>query len=370
MITGPNYQLLVTNDDLITYDVSVQESFKSISGSNRGKILILDEDDNTNKIIANMKRFSLYQYRVNDKGEEVLMKHSGALPIVLNDIQNKTKETPVAGVPHVWELDLTKVQNFCCKDYGIRFGIYSEALQKTQFPNELIENFSAAKECCDNECAGTPSPFNAFELIYELWKDVNLGGNYVEAYLNDGTGFKGRAEFEAGVAIDTSDSNSAFVKKMWFVITGEEKFKGGSGYSMNLKYDRLRGARARMSISGGFECSGATFKSNDDVTLGGPIQQKFAYEVGSGYDVRQMEYTYGLYTLNSPYTLSCNTFSENGIQYVSDTAKTYNIISMEYNQASEGVTRLEHHPHGTIIAIEAGATHAEWDNFEALIGLA
>lgn len=428
MIANPNYQLMVTENDLQEYATSVQASLNAIKGANRGKVLIIDEDDNTNTVISNMKRFSLYQYALNDKGKEVLIKHGGALPIKVSAVQNATAKNNTTGVAQYWKLSFNaSTFTSCCENYSIRFGMYNDAIQKTMFPSEYVETFSTENVCCGRGCNNS-DPFTADEIAFRIWLDVAYynresrgyvtawmtnadgdviaddGGNISFDYTSGGKSHTVTAsvkDVNDGVVkytdANTTDSTSASGEKsisdfvalmglsssnvnLIFGIAAEDENNYGQ---MNFKYDVIRNTVARVTLNGGFECAnGITLINNGTSANGTAIKidvagtaagstdsvGQFAYAYGSGYDVQAMELADSLHTLNSPYTLSDVTLSENGIVYRAKKNSAYKMLTMEYNQPSDGVTRVEHHPWGTTIAILSTATTTEWAKLATLIG--
>lgn len=410
MIANPNYQLLVTEAELQTYATSVAASLAAIKGSNRGKVLILDEDDPTNTTIANIKRFSLYQYALNDKGKEILIKHGGALPVKVSEVQHATAKNNVSGVSQYWKLTLD-ADDFtsCCENYSIRFGMYNDAIQKTMFPSELVETYSVENECCGRGC-GNSSAYSAAEVAFRLWADVAMHNieaqGYVSAWLLNGAGdviadsrgiinnnsisadirnFRDGMVTYSGGTVSVSDFidtlNISGDPSIVFGIAAEPE--NAADYHMNFKYDVIRNTCARVTLNGGFECAeGVSLIWNNNSTNGSSIKidtaytaaastdavGAFAYSFGSGYDIQAMEMSDSLHTLNSPYTLSDVTLSENGIHFRANKSYTYKVLSFEYNQPSDGVTRIEHHPWGTTIAIKSDATVTKWGQLASLLG--
>lgn len=415
MIANPNYQLLVTENDLVVCTQSssktvLDSSFASIKGSNRGKILIVDENDIDNVTISSMTRFSLYQYALNDKGKEILIKHGGALPIDKDRLRKRIYNKYAAGVSQYWKLTLDS-DDFtpCCENYSIRFGMYNDAIQKTMFPSELVETYSVENECCGRGC-GNNSAYSAAEVAFRLWADVathNMEAQgYVSAWILDGYG-KVIADSRGVINNNSYSSNIKDVRDgmIKYTYSGNTYVKSVSEfvtllnisdpsvvfgiasepentaeYHMNFKYDVIRNTCARVTLNGGFECAeGVTLIWNNDSTNGTAITTanayaasgvpvgQFAYSIGSGYDIREMELGDSLHTLNSPYTLSDVTLSENGIHFRAKTSDTYDVLNLEYQQPSDGVTRVEHHPWGTTIAIKH--TTSNLSNWTALLNI-
>lgn len=394
MIVNPSYQLLVANGD---HDLNVGLSaLKSLA---LGQICLVNEDDPEANSISNLKRFSLYQKAINDKGKEVMIKHSGALPIVIEKIQNKTYYKHSAGEKFVAKLDLGSWEPACCQDFTIMFNLYSEAIQKTQFPNGNFETISVTKECCEAACGGSDNPFSVNELLAYLWRETALANGYVKAELisnattkivakgnkfNDGT-YSGEAT-DTEKFKDFADNMSGAYSLYFYFDDEDENYYGQT----NLKYDNIRYAQAYIDLKDGFKCAGVLMKTNKDsgysagdFVIGDDTQDvtdtpnksvgAYKYPVGLGYDVKQMEFGDSLHTLNSPYTLSDITYSENGIRYRA-TEDFYDLLTIEYQQPSDGTTRVEHHPHGTTIAIDNSSgldpdNKTNWNAFASAIGV-
>lgn len=387
------------------YSTSMAASFASIKGANRGKVLIIDEDNNSNTTMADIKRFSLYQYALNDKGKEVLIKHGGALPLVVDKLRKKVLHKYSAGVPQYWKLTIGSGFTGCCENYSIRFGLYNDVIQKTMFPSELVETYSTENECCGLGC-GNGDAYDNIDVAFRIWADVAyknyMSEGYVSAWLLDASGNviadnTGHiSNSDSSVTADISDFHNGMIGSetvadfitslslsgnvsLVFGIAAEPE----SHYSsMNFKYDVIRNTVARVTLNGGFKCAeGLTLISNNDSTNGTAIKidtaytaaantdsvGAFAYAFGSGYDVHEMELADSLHTLNSPYTLSDITLSENGIAYRTNKSYNYDILNIEYQQPSDGVTRVEDHPWGTTIAIKTGGTTTNWLDFAKLI---
>lgn len=399
MIVNPSYQLLVANGD---HDLNVGLSaLKSLA---LGQICLVNEDNPTASSISNLKRFSLYQKAINDKGKEVMIKHSGALPIVIEKIHNKTYYKHSAGEKFVAKLDLGSWEPACCQDFTIMFNLYSEAIQKTQFPNGNFETISVTKECCEAACGGSDNPFSVNELLAYLWRETALANGYVKAELifkddedaltivakgnkfNDGT-YSGEASdtetFKDFVDAMSTDADTEY--SLYFYFENEDETYYGQ---TNMKYDNIRYAQAYIDLKDGFKCAGVSMKTNKDsdyssgdFVIGGDNQDvtdtpsktvvAYKYPVGLGYDVKQMEFGDSLHVLNSPYTLSDITYSENGIRYRA-TEDFYDLLTIEYQHPSDGTTRVEHHPHGTTIAIDNYSgltTKTNWNAFASAIGV-
>lgn len=424
MIANPSYQLFVDNKPT----TDLKYGLAALKTLAEGETCVINEEnpsDSTAINIDDLKVFSLYQKVRNDKGELVLIKHGGALPIVVHKVRNKTFKAPAAGTPQYWIISASSSFEPCCKDYGIRFGLYNDAIQKTMFPSELVETFGVKQKCCEGDSCGTVENYSRTELFFRLWGDVVARGKdkgYVSAYLSmhgsvdndtiiatpDGKmkfgvtvgGTTTTYEVEEFSDIDFADNTIKYKKKVGsntatnetdfsafiaamesavstnpisivFAIAAEAENQYGQ---MNFKYDVIRNSRARVTLNGGFDCATGVTKKNNDAassgiyigaTLGttGTEVSAFAYSIGQKYDVHEMELADSLHTLNSPYTLSDITLSENGIKFRA-TQNGYYLLTIEYQQPSDGVTRVEHHPWGTTIAIvEHTSNYTNWEYF-------
>jgi len=406
MIYGTHYQTLITDYDLVNSGVA------GLKNLDYGKVAIVDETTgNEGQTISDwtgVKFFSLYQATVNEKGKRVLMKHSGAKPISVDHIRMKNYKLASAAYPQYWMLALGESFAACCKDYTIKFTLQSEQIQKSQFPNYYVQELSVKKACCEEACGGEPNPFTNAELAFLLWYEAALNKNdYVKANIalkkdvsstetpdmqyaeiitahdNDGNAYftysgndftsisyrEGKVYYDGGVADSITDFLTSVVGisssdlaevALVFELDSELGLKSGN---INLKYDYLRNVRADMTLEGGFKCAdGITIANNDVVDADHPTSiydedgnavSQFAYPVGSGYDVRQMEQYDSRRTVNSPYPFSNFAHSESGIQFLSDESAMYDMLTIEYQQHSDALGGEFPHPHGTTIALNA-----------------
>ena len=427
MIANPSYQMLVVNDN-----ADLKVGLSALKTLALGQLCLINEDNPSSTSVGTLKRFSLYQKAKNDKGKEIMIKHGGPLPILVDSIQRKSFKAAAEGVPQYWKLTMDSAFESCCENYAIRFGLYNDAIQKTMFPSELVENFSVENECCGRGC-GNNDGYNGMEILFRIWADVMKHNeeqeNYITAAIlnsshkviadakgNSGYTYTDTNSHSHTVTINTSDMRDGYVKyvdtdttaspntsiegkmkvsdfvstlvtklsisgnvDLVFAIAAEDENQYGQ---MNFKYDVIRNTRARVTLNGGFECAEGVLISNNDTStsaasiyfpgdsddVGDTVSSAvsaFAYSIGQKYDVREMELADSLHTLNSPYTLSDITLSENGIDFRA-TADSYWMLSIEYNQPSDGVTRVEHHPWGTTIAIKT-QTYSPKDNWNAFL---
>lgn len=417
MIYNPNYQLFVAEKDLVNDGVS------GLRNLGINEIAIIDEDDSTHAITTwtNVKRFSLYQKCKNDRGKTVIIKHSGPKPILTDHIRTKTFEPYVASVGQYWQLVIPTTFGTCCQDYTIEFNIQNEQIMKSQFPNYLMQEVSVSKGCCESMCSGDTNPFSTYELAFALWRETALNSQgYLRAYLafsddgvmsqvfttyddfgnaiisytyNDGSDHEVIAtldSYEDGKINYTEDGTHAtatiqeFFEKIAedyghvdgnddpvptdiaivFEVAPEDLY---SSRNINLKYDNLRNSTASVALKGGFKCSTDielknNMESENGIYIDSGLVGKFAYPIGEGYDVMNMEQYDSRRTLNSPYPFSDYTFSENGINFRSKEDKQYNLLTIGYQQQSDTLIGGLDYPFGTTIAIDNANSDALIDS--------
>ena len=400
MIYGTHYQTFITDKDLVDGGVQALNSLEV------GQVAIIDETPgHVGQVIApnwdKVLFFSLYEAVINDNGKKVLMKHSGAKPIHVPTIRKITSTFAKESHPQYWQLELTENLVTCCKDYTIRFSMQSEQIQKSQFPNYFIQEPSVKKECCEEACGAGDNPFTNIELAILLWSETNLTTNgYVRADIMTKEGGEDTYNFPVTYFVNgeayfgnTSDerhfkaNDISHGKVMWngryytiadlltewevnvdlsevairFFITPEIQLNSGN---INLKYDYLRDVKADANLLDGFACAeGISFYNNETEEGAAKIFDNngnsvpvFSYSVGSGYDVRQMEQYDSRRTVNSPYPFSKFSHSENGMQFLSDENKMYDLLTIEYTQHSDALGGEFPHPHGCTIAIVSGSS--------------
>lgn len=427
------YQVIVASD-LAT------GTLKQLAGS---KAIILDEETGNAWDPSNptaLKRFSIYRKTINSNNKPVLIKHSGALPIVSSKIRHLTVKTCNPGEPQYIQLSGTDDCLCGCKEYTISFRLHNDEIQKTQFPNEIVEEYSVKKKCCESGC-GDENPYTWNELIVALWREVahnesyvvpqiigegiknyrkEVSGDVTSTYLLsdptvngeldpaantgdivkynnsyyewDGTKWASTtpsttdiiyangkdiylAEDETTTVDKVTDSVmdsivTAFNKLgttlnlVFAVVPSPEYYYG----QINFRYEHLRNTIAKFEMFDGFKCSSCItsvdnmkdandiFHANAKDSIGDTAiaAQVFSQPQGMPYDVKQLEFEWAMETYQSPYPTSPNTFSENGQRYQVDEVKadSYACLVIEYQQPSEGITRLEHHPHGTMLFID------------------
>jgi len=398
MIYGTHYQTFITGKDLVNGGIAALKNLKV------GEIAIVDETtENTAKAAISdwtaVKVFSLYEAVINDKGKRVLMKHSGAKPISVPHIRKKTLVAHKDAYPQYWMLELGDGFAACCKDYTIKFTLQSEQIQKSQFPNYYVQELSVKKACCEEACGSSENPFTNAELAFVLWYENAINKDYyascnimiksdsvydtpITAHDENGNAIfsyddatyenivfkEGRVYYISNGTENVANSITDFLTTVLttvpdefalvFKIDSELELKSGN---INLKYDYIRNVKADVTLEGGFKCAdGISISSNDNATNAASIYDEegnavsvFSYSVGSGYDVRQMEQYDSRRTVNSPYPFSKFSHSENGMQFLSDENKTYDLLTIEYTQHSDALGGEFPHPHGTTIAVES-----------------
>lgn len=421
MIYNAHYQLLVANSN---YVGSTQEGdlvdggVAALSTMKEGQIAIVNEDDSSNAISTNwssVKRFSLYQKTRNDKGRVVTIKHSGAKPILTDQIRNKTCKLYKAGEPQYWQLVIDHSFAACCKDYTILFNLHNENIDKSQFPQYWMQEVNVKKECCEEVCGDNTNPFTDAELAFMIWREIGLNkNNYISANiaLKSSSNFSniitkhddnGEAYFyithntsRHAVAYlssykdgkiyvtdkDSSGNNGEMTIADLFTLAGftegtddvavvfeiipEDKYPSRN---INLKYDHTRITIADVTFKDGFECAtGIEYYKNDhdnyskiykwnDAQTSTSATAEMSFPSGDGYDVRNMEQYDSRRTLNSPYAFSNYAYTENGISFRSKEDGQYHMVSFGYQQHSDALGGEFPHPHGTTIVLEKDASH-------------
>lgn len=247
----------------------------------------------------------------------------------------------------------------CETEYGIKLEFRNQEIYRTQGYNQFTKAYTMVTSCCDG-CTPTCPSGDANEITKQLKFIINedpAGLVTADAIarqdltiLDHGTS----ADYTAGDVVSDADVdaimafNAAQADPADYVYTDLQittVTQAVNKYcSVNLKYFYPRETVIIASKIEGFKCTG---------TL--ETTQQAAFEEGSGYDIKQLEYEANGWK-DSPYRLSTLNGVARDIPYNAIATTKYDQIALTYDQYSIGAWLEYYNNLATIIAIPTADT--------------
>lgn len=249
----------------------------------------------------------------------------------------------------------------CETEYGVKAELRNQEIYRSQGYNQFTKTYSIVTSCCTG-CDPTCPSGDANEITRLLAININndptgllvaraiarqavttttipaLSGNLAQgAVVSD-------ANLAAIMAYNATQSDTADYLytdlEIETVSQGQQNFNG----SVNLQYFYPRETVAIISKIEGFKCNG---------TL--EVTQQAAFEEGSGYDLKQLEYMAKGWK-DSPYRLSTLNGVADDRFFNAVPSEKYDIIALTYDQFSVGAWLEYLNNEASIVAIPAADT--------------
>lgn len=253
----------------------------------------------------------------------------------------------------------------CETEYGIKLELRNQEIYRTQGYNQFTKTYSIVTGCCDG-CEPTCPSGDANEITKLLFININNDpSGLVKANIiprgdvsaagvapNPFTGYLTLADLDTIMAYNATQADpSTFVYTDLEIETITQAVNNFC--SVNLKYFYPRETVVIATKIAGFKCNG---------TL--EVTQQAAFEEGSGYDIKQLEYEAKGFK-ESPYRLS----TLNGVadERVFNTVATekYDQLALTHDQFSQGAWLEYFTNQATLVAIPA----ADYKTKDSLISV-
>lgn len=241
----------------------------------------------------------------------------------------------------------------CETEYGIKLELRNQEIYRTQGYNQFTKTYSIVTGCCDG-CEPTCPSGDANEITKLLFININNDpsglvkaniiprGDVSAAGVTPAliTGYLTLADLDTIMAYNATQADpSTFVYTDLEIETITQAVNNFC--SVNLKYFYPRETVVIATKIAGFKCNG---------TL--EVTQQAAFEEGSGYDIKQLEYEAKGFK-ESPYRLS----TLNGVadERVFNTVATekYDQLALTHDQFSQGAWLEYFTNQATLVAIPA-----------------
>jgi len=242
----------------------------------------------------------------------------------------------------------------CETEYGIKLELRNQEIYRTQGYNQFTKTYSIVTSCC-NGCEPTCPSGDANEITKQLKENINNDPSGLVTAIalarqnltiaTHGTS----ANISAGAEVSDADLevlmtyNAAQSDPADYVYTDLEITTVTQAINnfcnVNLKYFYPRETVAIMTKVAGFSCNGTV-----------TVTQQAAFEEGSGYDIKQLEYMSKGWT-EGPYRVSTLNGVANERTFNTVVSEKYDVIALTYDQFSIGAWLEYLNNEATIIAI-------------------
>lgn len=243
----------------------------------------------------------------------------------------------------------------CETVYGIKLELRNQEIYRSQGYNQFTKTYSIKTSCCDG-CEQTCPSGDANEITKLLFINISndptglvkanilpRGSVAAAGVTPDANGYLTLAQVDTIMAYNATQTAPAnYVLTNLEIETVTQKIN--NFYQVNLKYFYPRETVAIVTKIEGFKCSGAV-----------EVTQQAAFEEGSGYDIKQLEYE-ALGWDVSPYRLSTLNGVADERSYNTVTTEKYDQIALTYDQFSIGAWLEYLHNEATLIAVPESNT--------------
>jgi len=247
----------------------------------------------------------------------------------------------------------------CETEYGIKLELRNQEIYRSQGYNQFTKTYSIVTGCCDG-CAPTCPSGDANEITRLLLININNDPTkLVKARALARTALTsaqtGGAAIAAGAVVTDAQLlaimafNATQTDPANFVYTDLEietvnQAQANFAGSLNLKYFFPRETVIIASPIEGFKCNGTLVTT-----------QTVAFEEGSGYDIKQLEYEAKGFS-ESPYRLSTLNGVADDRVFNTDINQKYDQFALTYDQESQGAWLQYTRNLASIIAVPATDT--------------
>lgn len=247
----------------------------------------------------------------------------------------------------------------CETEYGIKLELRNQEIYRSQGYNQFTKTYSIVTGCCDG-CTPTCPSGDANEITRLLLININndptkLVKAKALARTNLTSAQTGGAPIAAGGVVTDAQLlaimafNAAQTDTANFVYTNLEietvnQAQANFAGSLNLKYFFPRETVIIASPIEGFKCNGTLVTT-----------QTVAFEEGSGYDIKQLEYEAKGFS-ESPYRLSTLNGVADDRVFNTDINQKYDQFALTYDQESQGAWLQYTRNLASIIAVPATDT--------------
>lgn len=243
----------------------------------------------------------------------------------------------------------------CETEYGIKLELRNQEIYRSQGYNQFTKTYSIKTACCKG-CEQTCPSGDANEITKLLFTNISSdsvglvkanilprGSVAAAGVTPDVNGYLTLAQVDTIMAYNATQTDPAdYVYTNLEIETITQKIN--SFCEVNLKYFYPRETVAIVTKIEGFKCNGAV-----------EVTQQAAFEEGSGYDIKQLEYK----TLGwdvSPYRLSTLNGVADQRTYNTVASEKYDQIVLTYDQFSIGAWLEYLNNEATIIAVPEADT--------------
>ena len=253
----------------------------------------------------------------------------------------------------------------CETEYGIKLELRNQEIYRSQGYNQFTKTYSIKTSCCDG-CEQTCPSGDANEITKLLFINISNDptglvkanilprGSVTNAGVTpDANGHLTLAQVDTIMAYNATQTNPAnYVLTNLEIETVTQKINNFC--QVNLKYFYPRETVAIVTKIEGFKCNGAV-----------EVTQQAAFEEGSGYDIKQLEYE-ALGWDVSPYRLSTLNGVADERSYNTVTTEKYDQIALTYDQFSIGAWLEYLNNEATLIAVPESNTRTRDSLIEVL----
>ena len=238
----------------------------------------------------------------------------------------------------------------CETEYGIKLELRNQEIYRSQGYNQFTKTYSIKTSCCDG-CEQTCPSGDANEITKLLFINISndptglvkanilpRGSVAAAGVTPDANGYLTLAQVDTIMAYNATQTDPAnYVLTNLEIETVTQKINNFC--QVNLKYFYPRETVAIVTKIEGFKCNGAV-----------KVTQQAAFEEGSGYDIKQLEYE-ALGWDVSPYRLSTLNGVADERSYNTVTTEKYDQIALTYDQFSIGAWLEYLNNEATLIAV-------------------
>ena len=238
----------------------------------------------------------------------------------------------------------------CETEYGIKLELRNQEIYRSQGYNQFTKTYSIKTSCCDG-CEQTCPSGDANEITKLLFINISndptglvkanilpRGSVAAAGVTPDANGYLTLAQVDTIMAYNATQTDPAnYVLTNLEIETVTQKINNFC--QVNLKYFYPRETVAIVTKIEGFKCNGAV-----------EVTQQAAFEEGSGYDIKQLEYE-ALGWDVSPYRLSTLNGVADERSYNTVTTEKYDQIALTYDQFSIGAWLEYLNNEATLIAV-------------------
>lgn len=238
----------------------------------------------------------------------------------------------------------------CETEYGIKLELRNQEIYRSQGYNQFTKTYSIVTGCCDG-CEPTCPSGDANEITKLLFININNDptglvkaniiprGNVSAAGVTpDVNGHLTLADIETIMAYNAGEPDpTTFVYTDLEIETVTQAINNFC--SVNLKYFYPRETVVIATKIAGFKCNG---------TL--EVTQEAAFEEGSGYDIKQLEYEAKGWK-ESPYRLSTLNGVADERVFNTDVKEKYDQLALTHDQFSQGAWLEYFTNQATLVAI-------------------